>query len=68
MSERTFYFVFALSHVPEHGGENVSGAKWSVTRAGDKAWQDMKHKLKAYIQRIRLYTATVYSYNALEAR
>ncbi len=45
-SERSFYFVFALSHVLEHSGENVSGEKRAPTRTSDKERRNMKHKLK----------------------
>lgn len=33
MSEKTFYFVFALSHMLEHGGENVSAHFCAFQRA-----------------------------------
>lgn len=63
----SLYFVFALSHVPEHSGENVFWEKRAPTRTSDKERRDMKHKLKAS-QRIQMYTAPVYRSNALKAR
>ena len=52
-SERSFYFVFELSHVQEHSGENVFWEKRAPTRTCDKERRDMKHKLKAS-QRIQM--------------